>query len=191
MKESNDIDLINRVINGDNEAYKEIIEKYQNSVYSLIYRLCGNKTEAEDITQETFIKAYEHLKDFKIGYKFSNWLFTIGINITKNILKRKKFAFLSIDKLISVNDEESDNVPVQIASNDNPEQDLIKNENEKLLNDMLQTLPEKYREVFYLRFIEEYPYNEISQICNLPQGTVKTYLFRARKILYKKFGKII
>lgn len=182
-----DLILIKKTIMGEKEAFGQLIDKYKNSIFRLAFHMMGNYSDAEDISQEVFLQAYRKLKEFKVGSNFHTWLYTIDLNMCKNKLKRRSILkFISIDKSILIGDDEfireipDKSIPVEEA--------LIKKEEKEKINKVINTLPLKYRSVFILRYTENMSYEEITKVTKLPLGTVETRLFRARKILMKKFN---
>ncbi len=182
-----DLILIKKTLMGEKEAFGQLIDKYKNSIFRLAFHMMGNYSDAEDISQEVFLQAYRKLKEFKVGSNFHTWLYTIDLNMCKNKLKRRSILkFISIDKSILIGDDEfireipDKSIPVEEA--------LIKKEEKEKVNRVIDTLPLKYRSVFILRYTENMSYEEITKVTKLPLGTVETRLFRARKILMKKFN---
>ncbi|MCK5534289.1 sigma-70 family RNA polymerase sigma factor [bacterium] len=111
MKENSsvaeDLILIKKTLRGEKESFRQLIDKYKNSIFKLAYYMMGNYSDAEDVSQEVFLQAYRKLKEFKIRFNFHTWLYTIGLNICKNKLKRRSILkFISIDKLILNRDDE-------------------------------------------------------------------------------------
>jgi len=190
MQDNNeDLIHIRLVLSGNKDAFRHIINKYKDSIYNLLFKMTGNKHDAEDLSQETFIKVYQNLNKYKENYNVKNWIFTIASNLCKNKIKRDKIIrFIPILKRKSnVRDEEEQNLPDK--SINNPEEILIEKEERQKLLRVIEILPEKYKIVFLLRYIEEFSYNEIVEITGLPKGTVETYLFRAKQYLLKNFSK--
>lgn len=172
-----DKELFKRVLDEDKLAFEILVNRYKIKLFNLIYRMIGTKEEAEDILQETFLRVYRERKSFNFGYQFSTWIYTIALNLTKNELKRKKrFKFFGIELLLR-----------------NPGQNQISEdfENRKwelsyLLEKAIRSLPDKYKKAFLLRDINQLSYEEISNVLEIPLGTVKSRVNRARRILRKK-----
>lgn len=182
----NDLEIISSTLNGNTNAFAVIVEKYKDKTFNIVFRMINDYHETEDIVQEAFVKAFKELKNFKIQYKFSSWFFAIALNIAKNRLKRKSLIkFLSLDKKKETQDDE---IVWEIADGKlTPEEELIKKEQAKKINEFVHKLPIKYREVFILRNFGDMSYEEISKITGLPMGTVEVRLFRAGKILSQKY----
>lgn len=141
------------------------------------------KDEVEDLTQEAFIKAFSSLQSFNDEYAFSTWLYKIATNNCIDFIRKKKIHSLSINHPIHVKDSE---VTIELSDSTYvPDQDIISTQRKKLVEEAINSLPEKYREVIRLRHTEERDYQEIADILELPLGTVKAHIFRARELLYK------
>lgn len=172
---------IKQVIKGDQDAFAEIVEIYSNSIYQLGYRMLGNRHEAEDIAQEAFIRAYVNIKSFNQDLKFSTWLFRIATNLCIDRIRKKKPDYY-LDAEVSGTDGLT--MYSQLASNSPlPEKELESLELQDSVQKEILKLPEKYRSVIVLKYIEELSLNEISEILDLPLGTVKTRIHRGREAL--------
>lgn len=180
---SEDAVLIKRALNGDQRAFKKLRQKYYEAIFNLIYRMIRDKDEVEDLTQEAFIKAFMSLTSFNDEYAFSTWLYKIATNNSIDYIRRKKLQTFSIDKPIE--SKESDFSFELPDSTYEPDQEMIQRQRKKLLEDAINSLPAKYRQVIHLRHVEEKEYQEIAAILKLPLGTVKAHIFRAREMLNK------
>jgi len=182
-----DLVLIQETLRGQKEAFGQLVNRYKNSIFNLAYRMTSNYNDAEDISQEVFLQAYKKLSEFKVGFKFHTWLYTIALNICKNKLKRKGIIkIVSMDKPIETEDSELVwEIPDKSVSS---EEILLQKEERKRIGEMVHALPLKYRGVFLLRYTENLTYEEISQVTGLPLGTVEVRLFRARKLLVKSLN---
>jgi RNA polymerase sigma-70 factor (ECF subfamily) len=183
--DADDLEAIRAVLEGDEAAFRLLVEKYSSSIVNLAYRMTGSSVEAEDLAQDAFLQAYANLADFRVGARFHPWLYTIALNLCRNHLRRKALVrWISLE----------DGAPDASLSRDvhgtapNPEQALLARESEERLHKAIQELPTKYREVFVLRQSEGLSYEEIAQITALPLGTVEVRLFRARQRLLKALG---
>ena len=178
-----DIELIRQAKTGDHKAYDQIIKNYQHAVFNLIYRMIHNKKEAEDLTQETFIKVFHSLPVFNEEYAFTTWLYKIATNNCIDFFRKRKLQTYSIDKPIEYKNSE---IHYELPD---PEMDAEKNiitlEQSKIIRRAIESLPRKYLRVIQLRHQEEKSYEEIAAILRLPLGTVKARIFRAREILNK------
>jgi len=152
-------------------------------VYNLAYRMSNNPHEAEDISQEAFLRAYQSLAHFNPSYKFSTWLYQITLNIVRDKLKRKVIDYISLDTPVETDDSEFYPQPADLSNN--PEQIIAQKEDAQVIRQVIHSLPLKYREVIVLRHLQDLSYIEISNILKLPSGTVKIRLYRAREQLKK------
>ncbi len=182
---TDDYDIIKECLYGDKEVFSQLVDKYKDAVFNFIFRMTGNYQEAEDVTMEAFIQAYKKFKDFKFGYKFKNWIFTIAANISRDKLRRKKIVRMISLSRFSGKDEE-DKVHGEIPDTARgPEEILSDNESAARVRKIINILSPKYKEIFLLRYIENFSYEEISRITGMPMGTVENRLFRAKNILLK------
>ena len=182
MKET-DSNLINQAKAGDSKAYDKLLKKYKNSVYNLVIRMVRNSHEAEDLTQEAFIKAFNSLSSFNEEFAFSTWLYKIATNNCIDFFRKRKLQTYSLDKPIQYKDSE---IQHEIPDPDlTPEKSIEASERSIIIRDAINNLPEKYRKAIELRHSEEKSYEEISDILRLPLGTVKARIFRAREMLNK------
>lgn len=176
--------LINDALEGDQRAYDVLIKKYRSSVYNLVYRMIENRQEAEDIVQETFIKAFNALKTFNEEFAFSTWLFKIATNNCIDTLRKRKLQTYSLDTPVQTKDGE---VSRDFADERySPEQSTISSESTSIILDSVESLPKKYQLVINMRHKEDRSYEEISELLEIPIGTVKARIFRAREILKRK-----
>jgi len=179
----NDSELINKAKTGDAKAYEGLLKKYKNSVYNLVYRMVRDVQEAEDLTQEAFIKAFNSLASFNEEYAFSTWLYKIATNNCIDFFRKRKLQTYSLDKPIQYKDSE---IQHEIPDPDlNPEKSILARERSNMIQEAIQTLPEKYYTAIVLRHNDEKSYEEIAEILDLPLGTVKARIFRAREMLNK------
>ncbi len=172
---------IKQVIKGDQDAFGEIVEIYKNSVYQLCFRMLGNRHEAEDVAQEAFLRAYVNIKTFNQDLKFSTWLFRIATNLCIDRLRKKKPDYYLDAEVAGT---EGLTMYSQIPSDHSlPETELESLELQETVQKEILKLPEKYRSAIVLKYIEDLSLNEISEILNLPLGTVKTRIHRGREAL--------
>jgi RNA polymerase sigma-W factor len=176
--------LIHQTLAGNQRAFDELIKKYRGSVYNLVYRMIENRQEAEDIVQETFIKAFNALATFNEEFAFSTWLFKIATNNCIDTLRKRKLQTYSLDTPVQTKDGE---VSRDYADERySPELSTISSESTSIILDAIEDLPPKYKTVINMRHKEDRSYEEISGILNIPIGTVKARIFRARELLKKK-----
>lgn len=174
--------LVKRAISGDQDAFKALMNKYQKPLYYHIVKMVKNNEQVEDIIQESFVKAFSNLNSYNTNYAFSTWLYRITTNHTIDYLRKKKLKTTSINEPVRAKDGEME---FQIVGNAETDRKIIRKERKKIVSDAIQNLPEKYREVIEMRHLEEMSYQEISEQLDLPLGTVKAHIFRAREMLYK------
>lgn len=178
-----DILLIDDAISGKQEAYERLMNKYKQLIYNLIYRMIRNKEDVEDLTQEAFIKAFNSLDKFDKQFSFSTWLFKIATNNCIDYLRKKKLSTFSIDKEIGSDD---DDYTFEIPDNERiPDKNILDTERKKILEEAIESLPNKYKSVILLRHRDEKDYEEIAKKLKLPLGTVKAHIFRGRELLNK------
>lgn len=172
---------INQVKKGDQNAFGEIVEIYKNKVYQLCYRMLGNRYEAEDVAQEAFIRAFTNINSFNQDLKFSTWIYRIATNLCIDRIRKKKPDFYLDAEVSGTNGL---TMYSKIASETElPETELESMELQESVQKEILKLPEKYRSVIVLKYIEELSLNEISKILGLPLGTVKTRIHRGREAL--------
>ncbi|MDB5073625.1 MAG: polymerase sigma factor, sigma-70 family [Candidatus Eremiobacteraeota bacterium] len=164
--------LISAVLAGRSDAFEEIVIRYERAVYNLAVRTLRDSTEAQDATQEAFFKAYRALGSFRPGAKFSTWIFTICYRLCcDRLAKRKRFS--------------GDELPDRADPSAGPAALAERNDEALRLRAAIDALPEKYRAVITLYHLQGRQYEEIASVLNLPLGTVKTHLFRAKEQLRK------
>jgi RNA polymerase sigma-70 factor (ECF subfamily) len=178
--------LIERLRQRDELAFNEIVELYQSRVYNLVYRMLGNREEARDVAQEVFITVFKAIHLFRGESKFSTWLYRIATNHCKNRLKylgrRAVFPKTQLDELTEREQLESASMSTS-GTVERPDRLLEGREVEKLLQEALEELDEDHRLLIVLRDVQNMSYQEISDITQLAEGTVKSRLHRARAAL--------
>lgn len=188
-KRAEDRRLIRLARGGDQKAFEALLKKYRNLVYHVMMKMVRNPQEAEDLSQEAFIKAFKALASFNEEFAFSTWLMKIATNNCIDYLRKKKLKTYSIDEPIKYKDEQ---VQMELpAADPSPERQLLNSERSVLIEEAIQSLPPRYRHVIVLRHQEEKSYEDIAEILKLPLGTVKARIFRAREMLNKKIKDII
>ncbi|MDP1421777.1 RNA polymerase sigma factor SigW [Peribacillus simplex] len=175
---------INQVLKGDHNAFGEIVEIYKDKVFQICFRMLGNRQEAEDLAQEAFVRAYVNIRSFNIQMKFSTWLYRIATNLCIDRLRKKKPDYYLDAEVAGT---EGLNMYSQIASDmAKPEEEVESLELQETIQAEIMKLPDKYRSVIVLKYIEELSLKEISEILDLPVGTVKTRIHRGREALRKQ-----
>ena len=178
-----DSEMIQAALGGDARAYKKLMNKYHDAIFNFIQRMIRDRTQVEDLTQEAFIKAFGSLKNFNDEFAFSTWLYKIAMNNCIDYIRKRKLPLYSIDKPIESKD--SDYMFELPDESYEADKDLIRDQRTKVLNEAIERLPAKYKQVIHLRHVEERSYEEIAKMLKLPIGTVKAHIFRARELLNK------
>lgn len=174
---------VKKALEGDQRAYQQLTEKYRRPLQFHVTKMVKEAEQVEDLVQEAFIKAFKNLDSYNTSYAFSTWLYRITTNHTIDYLRKKKLKTTSIDKPIKTREGEmSFELPDEQAETDRA---IIRKQRKKIITHAIENLPEKYRQVIEMRHIEELSYQEISDQLDLPLGTVKAHIFRAREMLYK------
>jgi len=175
--------LVKQALAGDRQAFAEIVELYKNKIFQVAYRMLGNRTEAEDISQETFLRVYANLARYDQNHKFSTWIYRIATNLCIDRLRKKQATF-SLDQ--EINSGEGLDMYSQIADkNKGPEQEVMTLELQNEVQQAIDQLPIKYKSIMVLRYIEDLSLQEISEIIDLPVTTIKTRIHRGREALKK------
>ncbi|WP_428330688.1 RNA polymerase sigma factor [Mucilaginibacter sp.] len=177
----NDFHLVVRARTGDQKAYADLMHRYKDSIYFMVLKMVNNKEDAMDLTVETFAKAFEKLEKYQPDYAFSTWLFRVATNNCIDFIRKKKLNTMSIHGMM---DEDGEEKQLQIKADVlNPEETSIKKQQTQELKLLIESLPPRYRNLITLRYFDELSYEEIAQQLDLPLGTVKAQLFRARYLL--------
>ncbi len=175
MEALSDAELVELVLAGEQDAFAVLVERYKDAVQNLAYRMLSNATEAEDVTQEVFVRAYTQLATYKSAHKFSTWLLSIASHLAIDQLRRRRFLALPLE-----------DVPFLEWIADlgvGPEQSALEGEQQDEIQTYLQRLPSKYRAVIVLRYWYDLSYEEIGTALNLTPALVKARLHRARELL--------
>ena len=178
-----DLAIVNKAVEGDQKAYAELMSRYRDAIYFMLLKMVNNKTDAEDLTIEAFGKAFKNLKQYSPNYAFSTWLFKIASNNCIDFLRKRRANHISIDATFSENRDYEPYVHLHDEAPD-PEENLIKEQKAVLMRTVVKKLKPRYRMLVELRYFKEYSYDEIAQELDLPLGTVKAQLFRARELLF-------
>ncbi len=172
MNPLTDLELVQQVRNGKRQAYTELMRRYQQRVYWVARRIVGNHDDADDVAQETFVKAYLALGDFRGDSSFFTWLYRIAVNLSLNsVRKQQVMNYLRESPLISS----------MLPAKDNPHAELEMKETESRLQKAVALLPEKQKAVFVMRYYEEMSYEEISEVLKTSVGGLKANYFHALK----------
>jgi RNA polymerase sigma factor (sigma-70 family) len=185
-KARSDLILVEMAREGNEKAFAGLMNRYRDSIYFMLLKMVNNSSDAEDLTIEAFGKAFHNLESFTPEFAFSTWLFKIATNNCIDFIRKKQTSPAAIDQL----DDDLDNLTVNIQSDlPDPEEALINDQKIKVLRDIVNQLKPRYRQLIELRYFKEYSYEEIASELNLPIGTVKAQLYRAKNLLYNIFIK--
>jgi len=176
-----DMDLITDTLKGNHNSFTTLVNRYYASLYWVIYRIVGNSTDADDLTSESLVKAYEKLSSYSNKYAFSTWLHTIGSNSAIDFVRNRNKQPSPINNPTST---EEDIMTPSIESDLSAEDNMIRLETNDIIANVISELKPFHRSLINMRYFKNMSYEEISKKLNKPIGTIKTGLFRARKILY-------
>lgn len=179
--------LVQRIQAGDSKAFRELVETHKENVYYLALDLTGNHYDAEDVSQEVFIKAYNGIGKFKGGAKLNTWLYRITMN---TFIDKKRKKSLQVVKLPATDDDDELN-PIDLAADGvtgNPERELAASSIDAHIQEALQSLSDQERAVFIMRHYEDMALKEISQTLEIAEGTVKSLLFRSIRKLRQRLS---
>ncbi len=180
-----DYQLVLRALNDkDQRAYAQLMERYRESIFFMLLKMVNNRTDAEDLTIEAFGKAFKRLHQYTPNFAFSTWLFKIATNNCIDFIRKKRIKALSLDQGFTTSDGDRVEISVKDGKLD-PIETLEKKQRIKNMREVVETLKPRYRELVKLRYFEEYSYDEIAKELDIPLGTVKAQLFRAREFLYQ------
>ncbi|MCP3927795.1 MAG: sigma-70 family RNA polymerase sigma factor [Bacteroidetes bacterium] len=188
LKARADYELVQKAIKGNQRAYSILMDRYRVSIFHMMLKMVNDREDANDLTLEAFGKAFNKLPSYVPRFAFSTWLFKIAINNCIDHIRKKRLIMLSIDDTIDSESENnfSSNLKAEILD---PEEQVIRIQRIEMIRTLLEELSVKYRLMIELRFFEELSYEEISKELNIPLGTVKAQLFRAKEMLYNLLQK--
>jgi RNA polymerase sigma-70 factor, ECF subfamily len=183
VNEQDDIILewVARARQGDQDAFAELVYSYQDATYNLCYRMLGERTEAEDATQEAFIRAYSHLYRYDTERSFKTWLLSIASNHCIDRLRKRRLKWLSLDEPLP-----SGSALAMSSDEPTPEEQALRQERETMLQRLLSELAPEYRAAVVLRYWYDYSYAEIADTLGTTESAIKSRLFRARQTLADK-----
>jgi RNA polymerase sigma-70 factor (ECF subfamily) len=183
--EQTDKELVRLSRRGDERAARELVHRFERPVYSIVYRMVRDRELAEDLAQDAFVRTFNHLDRYDSRYKFSSWLFKIAYNLTVDHLRKRELQTISVHgapDAVSQERQEATSLTLQ-SDEESPDDRLVAKELAGELEEAIAGLREDYRTAILLRHVEGRPYEEIAEIMDIPLGTVKTYIFRARREL--------
>jgi RNA polymerase sigma factor (sigma-70 family) len=180
-KAKNDLILVDQAKKGSEKAFASLMNRYRDSIYFMLLKMVNNASDAEDLTIEAFGKAFRNLESYTPKFAFSTWLFMIATNNCVDFIRKKK----SSPSLLDQNQDGMDNITANIQSDlPDPEESMINLQKIAALKEIVNQLKAPYRKLIELRYYKEYSYEEISSELNIPIGTVKAQLYRAKLLLY-------
>ena len=183
--EQTDKELVRLSRRGDERAARELVHRFERPVYSIVYRMVRDRELAEDLAQDAFVRTFNHLDRYDSRYKFSSWLFKIAYNLTVDHLRKRELQTISVHgapDAVTQERQEATSLTLQ-SDEESPDDRLVAKELAGELEEAIAGLREDYRTAILLRHVEGRPYEEIAEIMDIPLGTVKTYIFRARREL--------
>lgn len=173
--------LVEEALAGRQRAYQELVQKYEGALRRHVSRMVRDARVVEDLVQESFIKAFASLPSYSSEFAFSTWLYRIATNHTIDYVRRRKLATLSMDRPPGRQEG-----PIEVPDPTyQPDRHVMADQQRQLINEAIERLPEKYHRVIIMRHRQEMSYEEIAEELDLPLGTVKAHLFRARALLYR------
>ena len=173
--------LVQRATEGDQRAYAELMGRYRDAIYYMLLKMVNNASDAEDLTIEAFGKAFKNINQYAPNYAFSTWLFKIATNNCIDFIRKKKASHVSLDHSNEEHEKATKDIQATVLD---PEESLINDQKIKLMRSLVSKLKPRYRKLIELRYFNELSYEEIAEELELPIGTVKAQLFRARELLY-------
>lgn len=187
-----DREKVKKILEGETQSFRLLIQDYQKLVAHVVFRMISNQADREELSQEVFLKVYQNLSKFEFNSKLSTWIAKIAYNLCLNFLQKKKVSLYDDEKIQNTN---SGNGDIKSAAkslfneSEQPDTFTILNQRNEILKNAITKLPSQQKTIVTLYHLEEMSYKEIGEIMNLPDGTVKSYLFRARKTLKEQLLK--
>jgi RNA polymerase sigma factor (sigma-70 family) len=185
-KAKSDLILVEEAKRGNEKAFAGLMTRYRDSIYFMLLKMVNNPSDAEDLTIETFGKAFRNIDSYTPRYAFSTWLFMIATNNCIDFVRKKQSSPVPFDQTNDSMDSITSNIQSDMPD---PEETLINDQKIAILRKIVNQLKSPYREIIELRYYKEYSYEEIASELNMPIGTVKAQLYRAKTLLYNIFIK--
>ncbi len=183
MQDLSDKELVEKAKKGDVSAFEQLLFRYEKQIFCYILRFINQKENAEDVTQETFIKLYRSLKTFDPEYKFRTWLYTIATHTAYDWLRKGK----KMQELFIIDDPDNQ---FETSSDETAYKELEMKENKEMVDKAIDKIKPKYKAIVVLFYRDDLSYEEISQVLDLPINTVKTHLYRAKKALSEELKNL-
>ncbi len=181
QKALRDYDLVKQALDGQEDAFSQLFNLYRSTLYYMVLRMVNNPNDAEDLVLEAFAKAFRNLHQYSPHYAFSSWLFRIATNNCIDFLRRKRLELVNVDSVAPAILEARLNLSADATQRSDPEEKAIIRERIGMVDRIVSSFHSKYSELIRLRYYEQYTYEEISVALDIPLGTVKAQLFRARE----------
>lgn len=181
-KGKRDLELVKKALDGDQLAYADLMEMYRESIYFMMLKMVRSEDDAEDLTIEAFGKAFNRLHQYSPSFAFSTWLFKIASNNAIDHIRKKRIKVTSMDSGYTNDDGESVSIDVK-SGEKNPAEEAMHLQKVEMMREIVKKLKPRYRDLIEKRYFQELSYEEIAQDMDLPLGTVKAQLFRARAFL--------
>ena len=178
-----DLELVAKAKEGDQKAFGKLMQRYRDSIFFMVLKMVHNRDDAEDLTLEAFGKAFNNIGNYSADFAFSTWLFKIATNNCIDFIRKKRLQTTSLDQTSITEDGESSPIAVKDHSS-NPEESMVKEQRAQKIRAAIEELSPKYRSLIELRYLDELSYEEIAEKLDIPLGTVKAQLFRAKDMLY-------
>lgn len=179
-----DMELVVLAQQGNQQSFAKLMERYRDSIYFMVLKMVHNRDDAEDLTQEAFSKAFNSLSNYSAEYAFSTWLFKIATNNCIDFIRKKRLQTTSLDSS-TITNEDGESPTIAVPDyNPNPEQSIIKEQRAARIREVIEKLSPKYKQLIEMRYFDELSYEEIAAQLDLPLGTVKAQLFRAKDLLF-------
>ncbi len=189
-KAQRDLELVRQAVELNNQqAFAELMQIYKDTIFFMLLRMTGNHEDAEDLTIETFGKAFTNIRQYNGSFAFSTWLFRIASNNCIDFMRKKKKNVLTQEANEDIDDQDGKfNFVIDLI---NPEEKFIKSQKAEVVRQVVETLKPRYRRLILMRYFDERSYEEIAEELDLPLGTVKAQLFRAREFLYRSLKNLM
>ena len=178
-----DLELVAKAKTGDQVSFSKLMDRYRDSIYFMVLKMVHNRDDAEDLTIEAFGKAFNNISNYSADFAFSTWLFKIATNNSIDFIRKKRLQTTSLDQKTQTDEGEITPIAVKDHAPD-PEESMVKEQRAQKIRAAIEQLSPKYKTLIELRYLDELSYEEIAEKLDIPLGTVKAQLFRAKDMLY-------